>query len=164
MAVKIGGGQAAGGSALPVVTGSEGSAMNADINMTPMIDVMLVLLIIFMIITPALGSYAAILPKTRTAAPEKDDRVTLGIDRDGRFFLDTDNRPIPANQLEQRLKQKYAAPERQDDHVLYLKADQGVAYSVVLTAIDAARQAGVRRIGAITEQAQAVAPPTGDIR
>ena len=76
----IGGAASFGGSPLPSVAGFE-SDVNADINVTPMIDVMLVLLIIFMVVTPALAGYTAILPKAKTAAPEKEKRVTLGIVR-----------------------------------------------------------------------------------
>jgi len=152
MGARIGG-KGAGGSQMPVVAGAEGSGLSADINMTPMIDIMLVLLIIFMIITPSLGAAALVLPKSATAAPEKDDRVTLSIDKDGKYFVDEGNAPVPAAQLTQALQAAYAA--RPDDHILYLKADNGIEYSLVLTAIDAARQAGVARIGAITEQAKA---------
>lgn len=137
---------------MPTVAGLEGQNVNGDINVTPMIDVMLVLLIIFMVITPALAGYSAQLPKAVTAAPEKDDRVTLGIDNQGRYYLDEKPQPVPAAQLTARFRELYAT--RPDDHVLYLKADQGVEYSVVLTAIDAARAAGVRRVGAITESPQ----------
>ena len=150
MASKIGGGAAYGGSAIPSVSGAENQA-NSEINVTPMIDVMLVLLIIFMVITPSLAGYTAVLPKAVTSAPEKDERVTLGIDNQGRYFLNEEGKPIPQPQLTQALVAAYAV-RPPDDHVLYLKADQGVEYSVVLTAIESARQAGVARIGAITEQ------------
>ena len=81
---KLGGGASFGGSPLPTIAGVN-SDVTADINVTPMIDVMLVLLIIFMVVTPALAGYTAVLPKARTAAPEKEDRVTLGIDRAGKY-------------------------------------------------------------------------------
>jgi biopolymer transport protein ExbD/biopolymer transport protein TolR len=149
MAGKIGGGAAFGGSAMPTVAGLEGQDVNADINVTPMIDVMLVLLIIFMVVTPAL-SYTAILPKAVMSAPEKEDRVTLGIDTNGLYYVEPSSKPVAPNQLTAALRQAYA--NRPEGHVLYLKADQGVEYSVVLTAIESARQAGVRRIGAITEK------------
>lgn len=151
MASKIGGKAAFGGSAVPTVTGIDGSDVNSEINVTPMIDVMLVLLIIFMVVTPALAGYAVTLPKAYTAAPEKDDRVTLGIDTEGRYHLDESPGVIAPEQLSAALRSAFAS--RPDDHVLYLKADASVDYSVVLTAIDAARIAGVRRIGAITESA-----------
>ena len=152
MGAKIGGAASFGGSPLPQIAGMGGSDVNADINVTPMIDVMLVLLIIFMVVTPALAGYQATLPKARTAAPEKEERVTLGIDNQGQYYIeDTPNPgPIPSTQLTARLVEAYAS--RPDDHTLYMKADHGVGYDKVLTAIDAARAAGVRRIGAITER------------
>ncbi|HEV2149918.1 MAG TPA: biopolymer transporter ExbD [Longimicrobiaceae bacterium] len=124
---------------------------SAEINVTPMIDVMLVLLIIFMVVTPSITSMA-LLPKAATAVPEKEDRVTLGIDEAGRYFLDGDRAagPIAPEELEVRLRAAYAR-RPPEDHVLYLKADKRVPYARVLTAVDAARQAGVSRIGAITE-------------
>ena len=152
MSAKIGGDAAFGGSAVPTVAGIDGSDVNSEINVTPMIDVMLVLLIIFMVITPALAGYTAVLPKAYTAAPEKEDRVTLGIDTQGRYHLDEDPGVIAPDQLAAALRQAYSTRDP-EDHVLYLKADVGVDYAVVLTAIDAARVAGVRRIGAITEAA-----------
>jgi biopolymer transport protein ExbD/biopolymer transport protein TolR len=151
MSTTIGKGAAFGGSAVPTVAGIEGNDVNSDINVTPMIDVMLVLLIIFMVITPAMAGYTAILPKAITAESEKEDRVTLGIDRAGLFYVEDGPAGAISDPaaLEQVLNDMYAT--RPDDHILYLKADSGVAYSVVLTAIDAARKAGVVRIGAITE-------------
>jgi len=149
MAVKVSTGSATG-SQLPQIAGVEGSAVTADINMTPMIDIMLVLLIIFMIVTPALGGYAVMLPKAVTAEEETDDRVTLGIDLQGRYYIDEQPGAIPPDLLTNVLRDAYS--NRPDDYVLYLKADQGVEYAHVLTAIDAARQVGVARIGAITEQ------------
>src|SRR5687768_8986814 len=135
MATKIGAGAAYGGSAVPTVAGLDGQDVNSEINVTPMIDVMLVLLIIFMVITPALAGYTAILPKAVTSEDEKDDKVTLGIDTEGRYFLE-DNPAgmvaIPPEALEGVLKDAYAG--RAEDHVLYLKADNAIDYSIVLTA------------------------------
>jgi len=151
----LGGAASFGGSPLPQVAGME-SDVNADINVTPMIDVMLVLLIIFMITVPSLAGYTAILPKAKTAAPEKEKRVTLGIDRAGNFYIEgKQTKKVAPDQLTEQLKQAYAS--RPEDHVLYMKADNQAGYDKVLTAIDAARQAGVRRIGAITELPKAKA-------
>jgi biopolymer transport protein TolR len=151
----LGGAASFGGSPLPQVAGFQ-SDVNADINVTPMIDVMLVLLIIFMVVTPALAGYTAILPKAKTAAPEKDKRVTLGIDRQGSFYIEgKQTKKVADAQLADELKAQYAS--RPDDHVLYMKADNEAGYDRVLTAIDAARVAGVRRIGAITEMPKAKA-------
>ena len=151
MATTIGKGAAYGGSAVPSIAGIEGNDVNSEINMTPMIDVMLVLLIIFMVTMPAMAGYTAILPKAITSESEVDERVTLGIDNQGNYYIeDGPTGAIPPDQLEAALKGAYAL-KSPDDHILYMKADQGVQYSVVLTAIDAARKAGVVRIGAITE-------------
>ena len=151
MAGGHGRGASFGGSVLPTVAGVD-SDVNADINVTPMIDVMLVLLIIFMVVTPALA-YEAKLPKAKMSAPEKEERVTLGVDKNGQYWIeDVPNPgPIPLPQLQQRLQETYNLRGNPDDHTLYLKADNNVEYSTVLSAIDAARQAGVRRIGTITE-------------
>jgi biopolymer transport protein ExbD len=149
----LGGGASFGGSPLPSVAGFE-SDVNADINVTPMIDVMLVLLIIFMVVTPALAGYTAILPRAKTAAPEKEKRVTLGIDRAGKYYIEGKSTVQVADaQLTEKLKEAYKS--RPDDHVLYMKADNDAGYDRILTAIDAARNAGVRRIGAITEMPKA---------
>ena len=142
---KLGGGASFGGSPIPTIAGID-SDVTADINVTPMIDVMLVLLIIFMVITPSLA-FEARLPKAKQSAPEKEDRVTLGIDVNGKYYVD--DKEVAEAQLETRLREEYA--RRPDDHILYMKAHDEIEYSRVLTAIDAARNAGVRRIGAITE-------------
>jgi biopolymer transport protein ExbD len=121
--------------------------LEASINVTPMVDVMLVLLIIFMVVTVT-QPYSAQLPRARTTAPAVEDRVTLGIDDQGRYWVG--RAQVPAAELTGRLAAAYA--RRGDDHVLYLKADHGVPYAVVLGAVDAAREAGVRRLGMITER------------
>jgi biopolymer transport protein TolR len=124
--------------------------VTAEINVTPMIDVMLVLLIIFMVITP--GIVQASLPAARTATYERERHPTLIIDARGRYSIDLGRRfeAVPDARLQARLAAVYAG--RPDDHVLYLKADRNASYARVLTALDAARQAGVLRIGAVTEQ------------
>lgn len=134
--------------ARPAWTG--GFEVSASMNATPMIDVMLVLLIVFMVLTPAMA-----LPPARTAAPEREDRVTVRMDLAGRLHLDDHGRTeaVPAEQLAARLAAAFAA--RPGDHTLYLEAPEGVGYAHVLSTLDAARQAGVHRVGALT------APPRG---
>jgi biopolymer transport protein ExbD len=161
MGAKLGGSASFGGSPLPKIAGMGDSNVNADINVTPMIDVMLVLLIIFMVVTPALAGYTAVLPKARTAAPEKEDRITLGIDNKGQYYIEDQPNPGPISptDLPRRLGEAFAS--RPDDHTLYMKADNSVGYDKVLTAIDAARSVGVRRIGAITELPKGARPDAG---
>ena len=127
----------------------------AHINVTPMIDVMLVLLLIFMIqqlIIPALA-----LPTTRHSDEKpKPNAVTLRIDRRGVFELSTDSeygakgRRVERADLGAELRRLYA--ERSGDHVLYLMADSSLAYSVIDDALAIARGAGVRVVGAVSER------------
>ena len=124
---------------------TRGDELAASINVTPMVDVMLVLLIIFMVVTVTLP-YPATLPPARTAAPAAEDRVTLGIDDQGRYWIG--RAPVAPAELPARLEAAYA--RRPGDHVLYLKAHDGAPYALVLGAVDAARHAGVRRLGMIT--------------
>lgn len=136
-----------GGSAIPTVAGIGRGTVTSDINVTPMVDVMLVLLIIFMVITPVLASYEAVLPEAQHIVPEPDDDVvTLGIDARGVYHVAGD--AVSPAQLPGVLRAIYAG--RPGDHLLFLRADRSVGYDVVLSAIDAARGAGVRTIGAIT--------------
>ncbi|HSJ08819.1 MAG TPA: biopolymer transporter ExbD [Longimicrobiales bacterium] len=136
-----------GGSSIPSVAGVGRGGVTSDINVTPMVDVMLVLLIIFMVITPVLATYEAELPEAQHVVPEPDDDViTLGIDAQGVYHVNGD--PVSPTQLTGTLRGIYA--ERPGDHLLFLRADREVGYDVVLSAVDAARAAGVRTIGAIT--------------
>ena len=140
-----------GGSIMPKVAGMESSGVTSDINVTPMIDVMLVLLIIFMVITPVLANYEATLPEATHLVPEpNDDVITLGIDAQGGFYVNGE--PVPAERVSAQLRTIYEG--RPGDHLMYLRADQGVSYSTVLNGIDAARGAGVRTIGAISTPVQ----------
>ena len=133
------------------------AAVKADINVTPLIDVMLVLLIIFMIVTPLIAAgFQATIPRSSNPEnrPEGQDEVKLGIDKDSKFWLDLGSGPrqIPDDQLPERLAAVYA--NRTKDKILFLKADQNVEFGRVQQAIEIARSAGVRVVGAITEQKQ----------
>ncbi len=139
---------AGGGSALPEIPGIDATNLSAEINVTPMVDVMLVLLIIFMVVTPILTQYEATPPTAVTARPEPDDDIlTLGIDKAGAFFLE--NYPVEDAMLSTQLREAMAGQEG-DERVLYLRADRGVSYARVLDAMEAASSAGVTTIGAIT--------------
>ena len=137
-------------------TGSAGpSAVKADINVTPMIDVMLVLLIIFMIVTPLIAAgFKATLPKGKNLdpRPEGENEVVLGIDQGGRYFLN--QRPIANGALEDQLRGIFAA--RTEDKILYFKADNQLKYAKVQEAVETARRAGVRVMAAITEPNRSV--------
>jgi len=136
-----------------ISTGSGGAgatSVKSDINVTPMIDVMLVLLIIFMIVTPLIAAgFKATLPKGKNLdpRPEGDNEIVLGIDQAGRYFLN--GRPIPSGSLEDQLRSTYAA--RTEDKILYFKADNQLKYGKIQEAVETARRAGVRVMAAITE-------------
>jgi biopolymer transport protein TolR len=123
--------------------------VKSEPNVVPMIDIMLVLLIIFMIVTPLLAAgFRATMPKADNLdpRPEGEDEVILGIDDAGRFFINT--RPIADEQLEDQLASMYAGRE---DKILYLKADNNLKYGRVQEAIETARRAGARVVASITE-------------
>ena len=128
----------------------EVTSVKSDINVTPMIDVMLVLLIIFMIVTPLIAAgFKATLPKGKNLdpRPEGENEVVLGIDQAGRYFLD--GRPLPNGTLEDQLRSRFAS--RTEDKILYFKADNQLKYAKVQEAVETARRAGVRVLAAITE-------------
>jgi biopolymer transport protein ExbD len=127
------------------------SAVMADINVTPLVDVMLVLLIIFMIVTPAIvAGFQAKLPEgvNLIESPEDDARTTLGIDADGNYYLN--KRPIARQQAEDLLRSEFNRHPL--DKVLFLRAHRELEYGVLMEAMNTAKQAGARVVAAVTEQ------------
>ena len=128
-----------------------GSGIKAEPNVTPMIDVMLVLLIIFMLVVPALVSGMNAQPpqgiNLKTHPPEDEDQL-LGIDASGQYFLN--KKPIHNETLGAQLKAIFDA--RTIDKVLYIKADRNLDYSKVEDAVDIAAHNGVRVTGLISDQ------------
>ena len=132
------------------VGGAGQTSVKSEPNVVPMIDIMLVLLIIFMIVTPLIAAgFKATLPKGKNLdpRPEGDNEVVLGIDQAGNYFLD--GRPLPAGTLEDQLRSRFAS--RTEDKILYFKADNQLKYAKVQEAVETARKAGVRVMAAITE-------------
>jgi biopolymer transport protein TolR len=130
---------------------SSGGGVKAEPNVTPMIDVMLVLLIIFMIVIPALNAgFTAVPPQGQNISPhpEEDQDVVLGIDDKGAYYVN--KKPIQADLLEAKLRELYDA--RTEDKIMYLKAHKDLEYGKVLDAIDIAARGGVRVTGMITDQ------------
>jgi biopolymer transport protein ExbD/biopolymer transport protein TolR len=133
-----------------ISTGDSKGGVTSEINVTPMIDVMLVLLIIFMIVTPLIAAgFKATLPRGANldSDPEGKEEVTLGIDAAGNFFLD--GRSIAPEALKDQLTAIYAA--RDTNKVLYFKADNQLKYGRVQEAVEMARTAGVRVLHTVTE-------------
>ncbi len=116
-----------------------------------MIDVMLVILIIFMIVVPAINAgFNAIPPQGQNLKPhpEEDTDQVLGIDAEGRYYLN--KKPIKNEDLETQLRAIYDA--RTEDKILFLKAHNQLKYEKVIDALDVAARSGVRVTGMITDQ------------
>ena len=133
---------------------------NSDINVTPMVDVMLVLLIIFMVITPMLQKGQNV-QMARTNNPiamedaDKEDAVLVAITREGKVWLDVEQIGTIAD-LGPKVQEKL---ENRANKQIFIKADQGVKYGVVVEVVDAVRTAGVDQVGLLTEQIK----PTHDV-
>ena len=127
---------------------STGAPPMSDINMTPLIDVMLVLLVIFIITAPLLASSIRLdLPKTTAAAPSDTPRfVLLVVDKSGQIFLD--DKPVGQPELARRLA--LVAIQNADTEV-QLRADEAVPYGRVVEVLGTAQKAGLSRIGFIAD-------------
>ena len=122
----------------------------SQINVTPFVDVVLVLLIIFMITAPVLQSGIEVsVPKTRTVKEITEERIVISIDRQQRVFLGND--PVNINQIGARLKQQLRDPERMQ---IYLRSDENVPFGAFATVMDAVKQAGVTNVSIVTEPIQ----------
>ncbi len=125
----------------------------ADINVTPMVDVMLVLLIIFMVITPMLTKGVQVdMVRTKNAismqAADKEDAILVAITRNGAVFLSPGNVKLTADQLPERVRDLLT---NKVDKTVYIKADVRTRYEVVEDVVDNLRAAGVNDLGLITE-------------
>lgn len=130
--------------------GGEKGGMNSEINITPLADVMLVLLIIVMLIAPLLQQGVALtLPEAANTEDkaESDEQTTLAVTADGRFFVDN----IESSETEM-LNNVQAALERKLERVVLIKADQDAQYSSVMSVLDRLQRAGIENIALITEQ------------
>src|SRR5579862_2845545 len=126
----------------------------ADINVTPMVDVMLVLLIIFMVITPMLSKGISVdMVKTVNPVPmqaaDKSDAIIIAVTRDGRTYLNTTQ--MPADQLPGKVKDMLT---NRLDKMCFVKADSRARYEKVVDVVNNLRAAGVDQLGLLTEQMQ----------
>ena len=141
----------------------------ADINVTPMVDVMLVMLIIFMVITPMLSKGVSVeLVKTEhpiaMQAADKSDAIVCAVTREGKTYLNTTQ--MPAEDLPPKVKDLLT---NRLDKTVFVKADSRAKYERVVEVVDNLRAAGVDQLGLLTEQIQEkgsmqaapAAPPAG---
>jgi len=141
---------------------NEGAKVSSDINVTPMLDVMLVLLIIFMVVTPMLQKgvsvdMAKVNSPTAMEDADKEDALLVSITRDGRVYFGTDQ--ITVDNLTTKVKDRLT---NRPDKRVYVKADMRARFGGVVGVVDAVRAAGVDDLGLLTDQKKTApnAPPT----
>ncbi len=131
------------------ITTSNGQTRSslADINITPLVDVVLVLLVIFMITEPVLQSGIEVnVPKTRTVRQITEQRMVVTIDRDQKVYLN--DQLINVHDLAQRLQQSGSDPSHQ---AIYLRSDQSVPFGAVAQVMDAVKEAGITNMSVVTQ-------------
>ena len=132
------------------MSGSSGGSLLAEINVTPMVDVMLVLLVIFMVTAPMLEQGVDVdLPRAEAQAIDAEQKkLVLSIDGQRRLYLGRSF--VPFSQLFDKLKHN---EKLQVERELYLRADRGLPYGLIVRVMALARQAGIEKVGMITEAA-----------
>jgi biopolymer transport protein ExbD/biopolymer transport protein TolR len=119
----------------------------AEINITPLVDVVLVLLLIFMLTAPVLQSGIDVaIPKTRTVSQVTDERMVVTIDREQNVFLQ--DKPVNVNELPARLRSTGKGDPAK--RVIYLRADERVPFGAFASVMDAVKQAGITNISIVT--------------
>jgi len=119
----------------------------ADINITPLVDVVLVLLIIFMVTAPVLQSGIDVaVPKTKTVKEITEERLVITINKEQRVFLGND--PININEIGKRLRQRIRDPRHQS---IFVRADENVPFGAFATVMDAVKQAGFANVSIVTQ-------------
>lgn len=129
--------------------GGAKGGVKSDINVTPLVDVMLVLLIIMMLVAPMLQQGVSLqLPKANntTDKPETQEQTVLSIARDKSFYLNA--KPVPESEIPRRVTEIL---ETKKEKIVLIRADSEVEYGAVMAAMDALRQAGIEDIGLITD-------------
>ena len=119
----------------------------ADINITPLVDVVLVLLIIFMLTAPILQSGIEVdVPKTKTVKEITEERLVISIDKQQRVFLGND--PINIHLIADTLRRKVRDPQHQS---IFLRADENVPFGAFATVMDAVKQSGITNVSIVTQ-------------
>ena len=119
----------------------------ADINVTPLVDVVLVLLIIFMVTAPILQSGIEVnVPKTKTVREITQERLVISIDKQQRVYLGND--PLNINEIGARVRQKIRDPQNE---AIYLRCDKDVPFGAYAVVLDALKQAGITQVSVVTE-------------
>jgi biopolymer transport protein TolR len=133
-------------------TNSQGRTQSslAEINVTPLVDVVLVLLIIFMVTAPVLQSGIEVsVPKTRSVKEITEERLVITIDKEQKVFLGSD--PVNINEIGQRIRAKVRDPEGQS---IYIRSDENVPFGAFATVMDSVKQAGFGNVSIVTQPIQ----------
>lgn len=148
------------------MSGGGGGGFNSEINVTPMVDIMLVLLIIFMVVTPMLQHGVTVnLPKDLNNPEEdqkivKDTSIVIAIPNDGDYYIGKDK--IAKDQLKDKVEKLLNNIKKEEDKVVYIKSGVGVSYGDVVTVINEVRALGIDKIGLVADKKKgggATAPP-----
>jgi biopolymer transport protein TolR len=119
----------------------------SDINITPFVDVVLVLLVMFMVTAPILQSGIEVnVPKTRTVKEITEERLVITIDKEQRVFLGND--PVNINQIAARLHDKIRDPQGQS---IFIRSDENVPFGAFATVMDAVKQTGITNVSIVTQ-------------
>ena len=130
-------------------TGANGRTQMAlsDINITPLVDVVLVLLIIFMVTAPVLQSRIELnVPKTRTVKEITEERLVISINKQQRVFLGND--AVNINEIAAKIRQKIRDPQHQ---AVFVRADEDVPFGAFATVMDAVKQSGISNVSIVTQ-------------
>src|SRR5687768_4526646 len=138
------------------MSGGGSGGFNSEINVTPMVDIMLVLLIIFMVVTPMLQHGVTVnLPKDLNNPEEdqkivKDTSIVIAIPNDGEYYINKDR--IAKDQLKDRVEKMLNNIKKEEDRVVYIKSGVGVSYGDVVTVINEVRALGIDKIGLVADK------------
>jgi biopolymer transport protein TolR len=126
-----------------------GTAM-AEINVTPLVDVVLVLLIIFMVTAPLMQRGIDVdLPRTVSQTADQEERTVVSIGKDGKIFIG--DVQIPLEDLSEQIRRRTVGKENQ--HAVFLRGDKTLRYEVIMLVMDEMKRSGVPTIGLVTEPA-----------
>lgn len=143
-----------------------GDGFQSEINVTPMVDIMLVLLIIFMVVTPLLQHGVTVALPKDLQNPEEDQRITsdnsvvISIPETGKYFLGKDK--MEKDQIKDRVQKMLDNIKKEEDKIVYIKSGVGVDYGDVVNVINEVRALGIDKIGLVADKKKgdgAAAPP-----